>query len=210
MWGAVPVAALAHDLEWDGRALLGAAEALGLIGFPAAVLASRGQLLAANRLFQELMRGLTDGRGERLAFADRPIDTLFAAALIELRTARRAGTMRSVPMRARGDRPPMILRLISLCAGGEDLFGASSILVITRVTPPAAPPAELLQGLFDLTPAEARVACGIGDGRTVEDISELFGLSRETVRSQLKAVLGKTGLGRQADLVALLAGADLS
>ena len=205
-----PVAALAHDWEWDGRALRGAAEALGLIGFPAAILASRGRLLAVNRPFEELMRGVTDGRGEHLAFADRPTDTLFAAALIELGTARRAGAVRSVPMRARGDRPPMILRLISLCAGGEDLFGASSILVITRVTPPAAPPAELLQGLFDLTPAEARVACGIGDGRTVEGIAELFGLSRETVRSQLKAVLGKTGLGRQADLAALLAGVDLS
>ncbi|HET7766338.1 MAG TPA: LuxR C-terminal-related transcriptional regulator [Burkholderiales bacterium] len=204
-----PVAAFARDLEWDGRALRGAAEALGLIGFPAAILASRGRLLAANRPFEELMRGVTDGRGERLAFADRPTDTLFAAALIEIGTARRAGAVRSIPMRARGDRPPMILRLISLCAGGEGLFGASSILVITRVTPPAAPPAELLQGLFDLTPAEARVARGIGDGRTVEDIAELFGLSRETVRSQLKAVLGKTGLGRQADLAALLAGVDL-
>ena len=204
------MAALAHDLEWDGRALRGAADALGLIGFPAAILASRGRLLAVNRPFEELMRGATDGRGERLVFADHPTDTVFAAALIELGTARRAGTVRSVPIRARGDRPPMILRLISLCAGGEDLFGASSILVITKVTPPAAPPAELLQGLFDLTPAEARVACGIGDGRTVEDIAELFGLSRETVRSQLKAVLGKTGLGRQANLAALLAGVDLS
>ena len=201
---------LQRELEWDGRALRGAAEAFGLIGFPAAILASRGRLLAVNRPFEDLMRGVTDGRGERLAFADRPTDTLFAAALIELGTARHAGATRSVPMRARGDRPPMILRLISLCAGTQDVFGASSILVITRVAPPAAPPAELLQGLFDLTPAEARVACGIGDGRTVEDIAGLFGLSRETVRSQLKAVLGKTGLGRQADLAALLAGVDLS
>ena len=208
--GEYPVAALAHDPEWNGRALRCAVEALGLIGLPAGVLAARGRLLSANRVFGELVHGVADCRGERPVFSDRPTDTLFAAALIELGTARRAGAVRSVPMRARGERPPMILRLISLCAGGEDLFGASSILVVTRVTPPAAPPAELLQGLFDLTPAEARVASGIGDGRTVEDITESLGLSRETVRSQLKAVLGKTGLGRQADLAALLARVNLS
>lgn len=208
--GQYPVGALAHDPEWDGRALRCAAEALGLIGFPAAALAARGRLLSLNRLFEELMRGVADCRGERPVFSDRPTDTLFTAALIELGTARRAGAVRSVPMRARGERPPMILRLISLCAGGEDLFGASSILVVTRVTPPAAPPAELLQGLFALTPAEARVASGIGDGHTVGDITESLGLSRETVRSQLKAVLGKTGLGRQTDLAAMLASVNLS
>jgi DNA-binding CsgD family transcriptional regulator len=155
------------------------------------------------------MRGVTCDRGERLVFADRSTDTLFAAALLELGTSSRAGTVRSLPMRARGDRPPMILRLITLCAGGQDVFGASSILVVTRLDPPAAPAAELLQGLFDLTPAEARVARGIGEGRTIDTIAEMFGLSRETVRSQLKAVLGKAGVGRQADLVAILATVDM-
>ena len=199
----------AYGLEWDGRGLRAAAEALGLMGFPAAVLGLRGRPLAANRLFEDLMRGVTCDRGERLAFADRSTDTLFAAALLELGTSGHAGAVRSVPMRARGDRPPMILRLITLRAGGQDVFGASSILVVTRITPPTAPAAELLQGLFDLTPAEARVAREIGEGRTVDSIAEMFGLSRETVRSQLKAVLGKMGVGRQADLVAMLVAAEI-
>lgn len=203
------MAAPTSDLEWDGRGLRAAAEALGLIGFPAAMLASRGRRLAANRLFEELMHGVVCDGGERLVFADRSMDTLFAAALLELGMASRAGTVRSVPMRARGDRPPMILRLITLCAGGENLFGASSLLVVTRLAPPAAPAAELLQGLFDLTPAEARVAREIGEGRTVDTIAATFGLSRETVRSQLKAVLGKTGVGRQADLMAMLAAVEI-
>ena len=203
------MAAPAYGLEWDGRGLRAAAEALGLIGFPAAMLGSRGRPLAANRLFEDLMRGVTCDRGERLVFADRPTDTAFAAALLELGTSSRAGTVRSLPMRARGDRPPMILRLITLCAGGQDVLGASIILVVTRLEPPAAPAAELLQGLFDLTPAEARVAREIGEGRTIDTIAETFGLSRETIRSQLKAVLGKAGVGRQADLVAILATVDI-
>jgi len=207
--GGYPVAELVHELEWDGGGLRAAAQALGLIGLPGAVLASRGRQLAANGLFEEMMRGVACNRGERLVFADHPTDTLFTSALVELGTASHAGAMRSVPMRARGSRPAMILRLITLCAGGRDVFGASSILVVTRLEPPAAPAAELLQGLFDLTPAEARVAREIGDGRTIDTIAEMFGLSRETIRSQLKAVLGKAGVGRQADLVAILAAVDM-
>jgi len=60
--------------------------------------------------------------------------------------------------------------------------------------------------LFDLTPAEARVARGISEAQTVEGLALSAGVSVETVRSQLKAVLSKTGLARQQELISLLAG----
>ena len=53
--------------------------------------------------------------------------------------------------------------------------------MVTPVVPSEVPTAEVLQGLFDLTPAEARVARGIGEGRTIETIAMAFGTSRETV-----------------------------
>ena len=65
----------------------------------------------------------------------------------------------------------------------------------------------LLQGLFDLSPAEARVACGIAERQTIEAIADELGVSRETVRCQLKSVLAKTGTKRQLDLALLLVGA---
>ena len=71
------------------------------------------------------------------------------------------------------------------------------------------PDAELIAGLFDLTPAEARVARGVAEGLTLDAIGNKASISRETVRSQLKAVLAKTGVNRQADLAALLAGLRL-
>ena len=197
------MAAPRSDLEWYGSSPRAAAETLGLIGIPAAVLGAGGRPLAANGLFEELMRGVAWSRGERIVFADRATDALFVKLLDAPPDA-----PRSIPMRARGERPPMIAHLIP--ARTRQVFAdACSILVVTQVTPPAAPAAEVLQGLFDLTPAEARVARGIGEGRTVETIAEAFGLSRETVRSQLKAVLGKMGLGRQADLVGMLAAVDM-
>jgi DNA-binding CsgD family transcriptional regulator len=204
------VAAPTRDLEWYGGSPRAAVEALGLIGLPAAVLGERGKPLAANALFAELVRGVVCDLGERLAFTDGPTDALFAEALLRLRSVEGGDTVCAIPIRARGDRPPMVVHLVPAHAATTGVLpGECTILVVTRVTPPAAPAAEVLQGLFDLTPAEARVARGIGEGRTIEAIAEGFGLSRETVRSQLKAVLGKMGLGRQADLVGMLAGVDI-
>jgi DNA-binding CsgD family transcriptional regulator len=68
------------------------------------------------------------------------------------------------------------------------------------------PPAQLLEALFDLTPAEARVARAIGEAQPPEDVAGALGVSVETVRKQLRAVFAKTGTSRQAELVRLLAG----
>lgn len=63
----------------------------------------------------------------------------------------------------------------------------------------------LLQGLFDLTPAEARIAKGIVGGQSLKKVASAHGISGETARSQLKSVLAKTGTHRQSEFVALIA-----
>jgi DNA-binding CsgD family transcriptional regulator len=50
-----------------------------------------------------------------------------------------------------------------------------------------------------------RVACGVAEGLTPEQIAARQGTTRETVRGQLKSVFGKTGVTREAQLAALLA-----
>jgi DNA-binding CsgD family transcriptional regulator len=62
------------------------------------------------------------------------------------------------------------------------------------VTLPQAPPVELVQSLFDLTPAEARVARGLASGKTVDDIAIDGGTSPNTIRTHVRGVLEKTGL----------------
>lgn len=59
-------------------------------------------------------------------------------------------------------------------------------------------------GLFGLTEAEADLAIALARGRTLQEIADERGVRLSTVRSQLLAVLGKTGVHRQADLVRLL------
>lgn len=66
---------------------------------------------------------------------------------------------------------------------------------------------EVLRAIYDLTPAEARLAVAVGRGRDLSRLSADWNVSSETLRSQLKAVFAKTGVNRQVELVRLLAGA---
>ncbi len=66
---------------------------------------------------------------------------------------------------------------------------------------------ETLTQLYGLTAAEARLAVGLARGAELSELSSTWRVSRETLRSQLKAVFAKTGVRRQSELVRLLAGA---
>jgi DNA-binding CsgD family transcriptional regulator len=80
-----------------------------------------------------------------------------------------------------------------------------SILLLTPIThQQRSPGPELLQALFDLTPAEARITSLLIDGNSVTAISKMQSVSLNTVRTQLKSVFLKTGVERQVDLVRLL------
>ncbi|MFB9262381.1 helix-turn-helix transcriptional regulator [Bradyrhizobium erythrophlei] len=187
-----------------------ATESLALLGLPAAVLRRGGQVMAANALLDRLIPDVMQDRADRLTLTSGSADALFAQALSTLHNSLASTDVRSVPIAAEDQRPPMIVHVVPIRGAAHDLFAqALAIVMVTPVVPSEVPTAEVLQGLFDLTPAEARVARSIGEGRTVEAIALAFGVSRETVRNQLKAVLAKTGQPRQVELARLLAGAKV-
>lgn len=62
-----------------------------------------------------------------------------------------------------------------------------------------------LRTAFDLTLAESRLAIAIGNGQDPDSFARDAHVSKETVRTQLKAVFAKTGTKRQAELAAMLA-----
>jgi DNA-binding CsgD family transcriptional regulator len=188
-----------------------AALALDAIGLPAAVLGPTGRAVTVNSRFELLMPELIRERRDRLQIEGAAADALFVDALERLARPCYAGCVRSIPIAATDDSPPTILHLVPMRGSARDFFScASAILVVTPVVPKEVPTAEVIQACSYLTPAEARVAHAIADLQTVEQIAGDFGLSRETVRTQLKSVLAKTGVGRQTDLAALLAGTSLS
>jgi DNA-binding CsgD family transcriptional regulator len=185
------------------------ADALQAMGLPGAVLRGRGRIMAANALFEDLMPATVQDRRQRVTLTDKAADRLLTSALDAISVSQ-SRVVSSVPIAASEDRLPMILHVIPLRGTAHDFFSqANALLVVTPVDRAAVPTAEVLQGLFDLTPAEARVARGIGEAQSVEALAAALGVSRHTVRVQLKAVLAKTGLNRQAELANLLAGLTL-
>lgn len=61
-----------------------------------------------------------------------------------------------------------------------------------------------LERMFDLSPAEARLARLLADGLSMEEVALQLGVRRTTVRSQLQSIFAKTGTNRQGDLVRLV------
>jgi DNA-binding CsgD family transcriptional regulator len=61
-----------------------------------------------------------------------------------------------------------------------------------------------LVDLFGLTPAEACLVVALVAGKRLEDIAEERGVRMPTLRTQLHAILDKTGTRRQADLMRLI------
>jgi DNA-binding CsgD family transcriptional regulator len=97
--------------------------------------------------------------------------------------------------------------------GGDtpDLFQrARAMLVIVDPDANRDVQSELLAQLYHLTPAELRVALALAKGMDTKEIAELHGVSLNTVRGQLKALMGKTDTHRQSELVALLIKASMA
>jgi DNA-binding CsgD family transcriptional regulator len=181
-------------------------DALQALGLPGAVLRGSGRLFAANGLFDALIPSLFQDRAQRVTITDIAADALLAQALDTVSLAG-SRTVKSIPVAATAAHVPVVLHVIPVRGSARDIFTqAVALLVVMPVDRALVPNAEVLQGLFDLTPAEARVARGIGQAESIDALADATGVNRETVRSQLKAVLSKTGLSRQQELVSLLAG----
>jgi DNA-binding CsgD family transcriptional regulator len=181
----------------------GMLEAFDTLDLPTYLVDGKGCVTSANlagdRLAADcglLHRGRITAEG---ASGQASIDALIAAAVsFDPEKGRELLPVR----RNRTGRPPLMLHAIALPRIAAEPFsrGRAAIVVVDPERR-RSPEETLLCTLYDLTPAEARVARAIAQGLTVSAIAARFGLSPLTVRSQLKSVLAKTGSGRQSELV---------
>ncbi len=179
-----------------------AADAIDVIGMAGAILGEGGTVLAANAHFMSLLPELLRETDERRRFADRTTDLSVTEAMRRLQ-ASRAPQVVAIP----GKNGAVAAVSYLLPFGSDETRAGPTILALLAVIPlrlPHAPGAAILQRLFGLSAAEARVANAIAGRKTVTEIAQDFGISRETVRSQLKTALAKTGVKRQLDLAVLL------
>ncbi|MEI8395769.1 MAG: helix-turn-helix transcriptional regulator [Rhodospirillaceae bacterium] len=192
--------------RWKLERLRVMAEALALLGLAAAIIASNGRVLASNTLIESMGSHVVWLPGDYMVFADPAATALLKRSVADLRTPA-APTVRSFPVKGADGEGLMVAHLIPTPGRARDFFeGGSGVLVLSIAAAPGAPDANLVAGLFDLTPAEARVACAIAGGQTVKEIAVRHAVGYETVRAQIKAVFAKTGTNQQSQVASLLAG----
>jgi DNA-binding CsgD family transcriptional regulator len=181
-----------------------AGETLTALGLAAMILDNEGKVLSANQMIESLPACLIWRARGRIALADGGADKLLRESIAAIED-NSGPLVRSFPLRDAEGRAAMVAHVIPIRRAARDIFFRGAVaLVLTPVALPQAPPIDLVRSLFDLTPAEARVARGLASGKTVDDISSDGGVSPNTVRTQVRRVLEKTGCGRQAEVVALL------
>ena len=71
-------------------------------------------------------------------------------------------------------------------------------------TSPAQPSQEVVRRVFGLTRMEANLAILLAEGNTLDEAAEKLNVRRNTARTHLRSIFGKTGVTRQTMLVRML------
>ncbi len=114
----------------------------------------------------------------------------------------------SVILRVRAkDDTPLILRLLPAPPGfAGAATGTGQVLILSTETswPPGF--AAIVQQAFGLTPAEAEIVQALTQGLPLKEVAEARGRSLETVKTQVRSILSKTGTHAQPELVRVVIG----
>jgi hypothetical protein len=82
------------------------------------------------------------------------------------------GSNRSFPVRGPDAQVALIAHVVPIRRSARDLLSKSvGVLTLMPAKTPQSPSVELVQSLFDLTAAEARVARSLTMGQTVDEIA---------------------------------------
>lgn len=98
-------------------------------------------------------------------------------------------------------------RLRATLTAPELLGGASAVLVSLERVGAVPPSAGALQARFGLTPAQARVALLLAEGRPHADVAAALGVTVHTARRHAEAVYSKLGVRTAAAVAAAVLGA---
>lgn len=174
-------------------------------GSPAALIGGRGNVMAANPGFEGLLGQVVIRAHDKIALEDDRANSLLQKALVEL-ARDRLGDTRSIPVPRRDDNSAFIIHVLPIRRQALDIFSrAQAMLVVTTSNRSIRIEASLLCELYDLTRTEAAVANRLLEGLSINEIAVEHDVKRETVRTQVKRVLAKTGCHSQADFIRRLA-----
>ena len=169
-------------------------QVLEALGLAALVFDESGKVIAANPLIEAMTGEVRWLARDRLSLSDRSADLLLRAAIASIGAADGA-TARSFPVRDADGCATMVAHVVPIRLSARDIFvRCAGVLALTPLSPPNVPSVAIVQSLFDLTPAEARVARDLAEGKTVADIASGGGASENTFRNPRARRSGKDRL----------------
>lgn len=195
-----------HGLRTTYRAVLTVLDRLatGIL-----VVSHRGDVIVANRMASELLAagdGLRCVGGSRLGARNTDADARLLAIIGEVAAtaqgdADNSGESVRIP---RAGAPDALVAVISPLRDAEmELERGLTGALVTLVDPsrPIDTPMDLVASLYSLTQAERRVAELLLQGMTNSQIAEVIGVSSETIKSQVGAILRKSGCRSRVALI---------
>jgi DNA-binding CsgD family transcriptional regulator len=187
-------------------ALTSSLNALELVRKPAVAIDRFGSVLESNAAAEAIFDDDLRVHMRRLVVSDAKAQSDLITLFARLRFSQSlAGVVFDIITVQKRSRLPTFIRPVPITGAAQAPFlGACALLVFTDCSRREPPSATLLARTFNLSPSEARTAALFAKGLSTEEVAKAEALSRETIKSQLKAIFAKTGARRQASLVALL------
>lgn len=195
-----------HAVQWEASVLR---ETLDQVAEPVALLDSTGRIKHANaaaRAILERDASLSLSHDERMVLSDSEARSAFSKALAQcaspilLLSKRRVPPPGQIAVR-RIDGQPLILTLQPLSKQFTAGSGAVAILFISDLDRKPKDASATLRLAYGLSPVEARLVQGLGDGLLLKEFAAQNHMTYETARSYLRSIFAKTGTRNQADLM---------
>lgn len=193
-------------------------DSLALAGVAAAVISASGRLRSANGPFAARMGNRMVETPGGLRFTDPFLQAQVSRALEPLREEPQPGqhigqhrgtrAIQSIAV-PDGENPAagFVIHLLPVVGAAREVCEADGVvMLLAEARNTNVPAADLLRLLFDLTPAEARLARLIALGHTAPRAAAQLGIQANTARAHLKAIYAKTGLAGQTELALALTG----
>jgi DNA-binding CsgD family transcriptional regulator len=175
-------------------------------GLPAAVLRPGGNVLAVNAQFEALDALFIARAFGGVSIVDRSSNALLQTAIGNMQKPDLPPLVASIPIASQVGLPPHVVHVVPLRRSAKDIFtSADLLLVVTQVGVSTGVPSNaMVTALFDLSPAEARLALRLAIGVSLTEAARDCGLSIASARTYLSRIFSKTGTHSQHQLVALL------
>ncbi len=170
-----------------------------------AVLFNRqGLVVRANRAAEGLLQGDVGIRQGKIVCHDADANAALERALFAVLHGLVGGLAAPVKLPRPGRRPLLAYpgRLASFLS--NPLANSQAVVVLRDPDRRKEIRPSMLRDLYELTEAEARLAIHLSSGASLEEACLQSRISKQTGRSQLKAIFEKTATHRQVELMMLL------